>query len=121
MRLPASRFAAYAGTVDLPVTARAVSRPQPAAAGASTLEQRHPAVVQALTLLWGRPEMNQYFEKVASGLDPRLTLEPEAMSELMLLAAVHQHVCPYRPAKKIEEIYGAGHWADTWKPARSRF
>ena len=42
-----------------------------------------------------------------------------AMSELMMLAAIHQRICPYKPARKVEELYGAGHWADTWKPARS--
>jgi len=79
-----------------------------------------PAVVRALTLLWGHPEMNQYFEKVWSGRDPSLNLDPESMAEVMLLAAIHQRVCPYRPAKSVEDLYGTGRWADTWKPARVR-
>ena len=77
-------------------------------------------MVRSLTLLWGYPEMNQFFEKVWSGQDASLNLEPAAMSELMMLAAIHQRICPYKPARKVEELYGAGHWTDTWKPARSR-
>ena len=86
----------------------------------SSVEKRYPAVVRALTLLWGHPEMNQYFEKVWSGRDPSLNLDPESMAEVMLLAAIHQRVCPYRPAKSVEVLYGTGRWADTWKPARVR-
>ncbi len=85
------------------------------------IEARYPAVVRALTLLWGYPEMNQYFEKAWTGQDPSLgQLEPDAMAELMMLAAIHQRICPYRPAKKVEELYGGGRWADTWQPARLR-
>ncbi|HTN48419.1 MAG TPA: hypothetical protein VMK32_03200 [Burkholderiaceae bacterium] len=84
------------------------------------LERYHPAVVRSLTLLWGYPEMNQYFEKVWSGQDPTLNLEPVAMSELMMLAAIHQRICPYTPARQVEDLYGSGRWADTWKPARLR-
>jgi hypothetical protein len=126
MRTPISRFSAFAGTGDLVSESyQAVTGVTPAAAPAtrdqhSALEQQYPAVVRALTLLWGHPEMNQYFEKVWSGQDPSLNLDPDAMAELMLLAAVHQRVCPYRPAKSVEELYGAGHWADTWKPAGPR-
>ncbi len=123
MRTPISRFAAY-GSIDraleTDLTVLAPRRMPAADSGISVLEQRHPTVARAVTLLWGYPEMNQYFEKVSSGQDPTLSLEPAAMSELMLLAAIHQRICPFRPAKKVEELYGQGRWADTWKPARSR-
>jgi hypothetical protein len=124
MRTPISRFAAYTGGLDramegYPTVQPAAREPGPATA-TSAIERRHPAVSRALTLLWGHPEMNQYFEKVWSGNDPSLHLEPDAMAELMLLAAVHQRICPFRPAKKVEELYGDGRWADTWKPARLR-
>jgi len=121
MRTTPSRFSAYVGTDDLLASVPAVRRAPATQGDASVIEERYPAVVRALTLLWGYPEMNQYFEKVWSGQDPALAnLEPAAMAELMMLAAVHQRVCPYRPAKKVEEFYGAGRWADTWKPARPR-
>lgn len=118
MRTTPSRFSAYVGAED-PLASRSAARATPD--GASVIEQRYPAVARALTLLWGYPEMNQYFEKAWSGQDPALaSLEPAAMAELMMLAAVHQRVCPYRPAKKVEECYGSGRWADTWQPARLR-
>lgn len=86
----------------------------------SVIEQRHPAIVQALTLLWGRPEMNRYFQKIAEGQAPVPDLHPSALAELMLLADIHRRICPYQPARSVEEIYGRGHWADPWKPARVR-
>ncbi len=73
----------------------------------SVLERRHPAVIQTLRLLWGYPELNQYFEKVYSGRDSSLNLAPDAMAELMVLAGVHQRICPQRPAARIEELYGS--------------
>jgi len=129
MRTSISRFAAFGGmtsadfegfpTVQPAVPATARLRAGAPDGNLSLLERHHPAVVRSLTLLWGYPEMNQFFEKVWSGQDASLNLEPAAMSELMMLAAIHQRICPYRPARKVEELYGAGHWADTWKPARS--
>jgi hypothetical protein len=133
MRSTTSRFSSFATPVDpnlegRPTVTRAVapgSLPAHASARAvinpqqSVLEQKYPAVLRALTLLWGFPEMNQYFDKVSSGSDPSLSLEPAAMAELMLLASVHRRICPYQPAKAVEDLYGAGRWADTWKPARS--
>lgn len=120
MRTTPSRFSAFAGTVESPGNASLTSGRAPDRAAESAIESRYPDVTRSLTLLWGHPEMNQYFDKVSSGQDPSLNLDPLAMSELMLLAAVHQRVCPYVPAKKVEDLYGAGRWADSWKPARQR-
>jgi hypothetical protein len=118
MRTTPSRFSTYVGSVDARLDAARRTRPS---ADASVIEERYPAVVRALTLLWGYPEMNQYFEKAWTGQDPSLgQLEPDAMAELMMLATIHQRICPYRPAKKVEELYGGGRWADTWQPARLR-
>ncbi|MGH6623497.1 MAG: hypothetical protein ACREBN_05970 [Burkholderiaceae bacterium] len=86
----------------------------------SSLERRHPTVMRTITLLWGHPELNQYFIKVSCGVDPDLSLEPEAMAEAMLLASLHQRICPHTPAKSVEEIYGRGTWGGAWKPARPR-
>ena len=121
MRTTPSRFAAYAGPAD------GVPAPNTDPSGAtdtqdqrSVLERGYPAVMRALTLLWGYPEMNQYFEKAWSGQDASLDLDPAAMSELMTLAAVHRHICPYKPAVKVEDIYGDGRRASAWEPARPR-
>jgi len=120
MRTTPSRFSAFAGNVEPPFETKPTAGPAFDRAAESAIEQRYPAVARSLTLLWGHPEMNQYFEKISSGEDATLSLDPQALSELMLLAAVHQRVCPYIPAKKVEDFYGAGRWADTWKPARLR-
>ena len=125
MRTTSSRFDAYVVSIDPNVEGRPQSRPARVAdaideTSLSILERRHPAVVQTLRLLWGYPELNQYFEKVYSGRDASLNLAPDAMSELMLLAGVHRRICPHRPAANVEELYGVGRWSDTWKPARLR-
>ena len=86
----------------------------------STLERCHPAVIQTLRLLWGYPELNQYFEKVYSGRDSSLNLAPDAMAELMVLAGVHQRICPHRPAVSAQEVYGSSRLSEPWKPARLR-
>jgi hypothetical protein len=120
MRATTSRFSAFASTIEPPFEASPTAGASTDRTVESAIEQRYPAVTRSLTLLWGHPEMNQYFEKIWSGEDATLNLDPQAMSELMLLAAVHQRLCPYMPAKKVEDLYGAGRWADTWKPARLR-
>ncbi len=129
MRTTSSRFNAFVASVDPNLEGRPalspMQRAEPAAApvnetSLSVLERRHPAVIQTLRLLWGYPELNQYFEKVYSGRDSSLNLAPDAMAELMVLASVHQRICPHRPAARIEELYGVGRWSEPWKPARLR-
>jgi len=73
----------------------------------SVLEATHPEVVQAITLLWGYPEMNAYFEKLWLSDGNQKPIAPEAMSELMLLAGVHRWVAPERPQHNLASIYGA--------------
>ena len=128
MRTTSSRFNAFVAPVDPTLEGRpALSPTQPGPATApidetslSILERRHPAVIQTLRLLWGYPELNQYFEKVYSGRDSSLNLAPDAMAELMVLASVHQRICPHRPAARVEDLYGVGRWSEPWKPARLR-
>lgn len=127
MRSTPSRFNSFIASVDPNLEGRpAPNTKSPEAPAAprdtqlSVLERRHPAVIQTLRLLWGYPELNQYFERVYGGRDSSLNLEPDAMAELMLLASVHQRVCSHCPAKPVEELYGSGRWADTWKAARLR-
>lgn len=129
MRTTSYPFDAFVAAVDPNLEGRPASRPGerevPAPASVSdvslsVLEKRHPAVIQTLRLLWGYPELNEYFEKVYSGRDSSLNLAPDAMAELMVLAGVHQRICPQRPAARIEELYAVGRWSEPWKPARLR-
>ena len=126
MRTTSSRFNAFViASIDANLEGRAAANNSAHAAPAndaclSALERRHPAVIQTLRLLWGYPELNQYFEKVYSGRDASLNLAPDAMAELMVLASVHQRICPHRPAATVQELYGSSRLSDPWKPARLR-
>jgi hypothetical protein len=84
----------------------------------SVLEAMHPDIVQAITLLWGYPEMNTYFEKLWLDDGSGVPIAPEAMSELMLLASVHGCLSPQRPARNMASIYDVSHAhsrpADIW-------
>jgi hypothetical protein len=71
----------------------------------SVLESLHPEFVQAITLLWGHPEMNLYFERLWLDDGSRAPIAPEAMSELMLLAGVHQWLTPQRPSRNMASFY----------------
>lgn len=127
MRTTSSRFNSFVASIDADFDRRAATlsaRPSTAAdtrdGCVSVLERRHPDVVQTLRLLWGYPELNQYFEKIYSGRDVSLDLAPDAMAELMVLASVHQRICPHRPAASVQELYGSSRLSDPWKPARLR-
>lgn len=126
MRTTHSRFSAFVSTVHPDLegcpTAVASGRPAAAPAGAgSILEQRYPAVVRTLTLLWGYPELNDYLRRVATGLDDRLQdMEPAAMAELMLLGEIHRRICPQLPGRRIDEVYATSQWGGPWRPARYR-
>ena len=73
----------------------------------SVLEACHPDIVQAISLLWGYPEMNAYFEKLWMADGNHAPIAPEAMSELMLLAGVHRWLTPHRPTRNLASIYDA--------------
>jgi hypothetical protein len=90
------------------------------ASTSSALERRYPAALRTLTLLWGYPELNQWFDKISMGTDPRLNFEPAALAELMLLSSIHQRICPQRPAKTIDQVYGTSQRSGPWRPARYR-
>jgi hypothetical protein len=126
MRATSSRFNAFVASIDPKLVGRDAANASPPAPtpGSDTclsvLERRHPAVIQTLRLLWGYPELNQYFEKVYSGRDASLNLAPDAIAELMVLASVHQRICPQRPAATVQELYGSSRLSDPWKPARLR-
>jgi hypothetical protein len=66
--------------------------------------------MQAISLLWGYPEMDQYFEKLWLDDGNGAPITPEAMSELMLLAGVHRWLSPPRPAPRtLASLYDASH------------
>ncbi|HWL72697.1 MAG TPA: hypothetical protein VNQ74_02345 [Burkholderiaceae bacterium] len=126
MRTTSSRFNAFVASIDANLEGRPAASANADTACPtgdtclSVLERRHPAVIQTLRLLWGYPELNQYFEKVYSGRDTSLNLAPDAMAELMVLASVHQRICPHRPAATVRDIYGSSRLSDPWQPARLR-
>jgi len=122
MRTTPSRFSAFVLSIDPDVEGRptALSGPRAPAGGPSALEQQYPAAVRTLTLLWGYPELNQWFDKLSAGVDARLNFDPAAMAELMLLSSIHQRICPHRPATKVEQAYGSGQWGGPWRQARYR-
>ncbi len=95
------------GAVDRAPSAR--GGPKPPSRQPSVLEAFHPDIVQAITLLWGHPEMNQYFEKLWLDDGTRSPIAPEAMSELMLLASVHRWLAPQLPTRTMASIYDASH------------
>ncbi|MCU0951890.1 MAG: hypothetical protein MUC68_12750 [Burkholderiaceae bacterium] len=91
--------------------------------GLSKLERRYPHIAKALTLLWGYPEMNDYFAKLwLSDSDP---IDPEAMADLMLLARVHRELSPSRATTQPQSIYGTAYGdtpsrRDVWGDATLR-
>ncbi len=82
----------------------------------SVLEQRHPEIAKAVSLLWGYPEMNEYFDRLWLAEGSQGPIDPDAMSELMLLARVHQALVPQRPARTLAQIYGSSRLHES-KPA----
>jgi hypothetical protein len=94
-------------------------RRAPDARDRSVLETRYPGMAHAITLLWGHPEMNEYFRKLGLADGSQTPLEPDAMSELMLLAQVHLHIVPEKPQRTLASIYGTAYSApakrDVWE------
>jgi hypothetical protein len=122
MRTTPSRFSSFVLSIDPDLEGQptALSAPQAVASTSSALERRYPAALRTLTLLWGYPELNQWFDKISMGTDPRLNFEPAALAELMLLSSIHQRICPQRPAKTIDQVYGTSQRSGPWRPARYR-
>ncbi len=77
------------------------------AAPISILEERHPEIARAVALLWGYPEMNEYFDRIWMADGQQEPIDPDAMSELMLLARVHQNIVPHRTGRNLSSFYGA--------------
>jgi hypothetical protein len=97
------------GTDTETATLAVPGTPHPVLRRPSVLETRHPEIIHAITLLWGYPEMNQYFERLWLDDGRGCPIAPEAMSELMLLAGVHRWLSPQRPVRSMASIYDASH------------
>ena len=104
-------FASSVPRVVQPAANDAVTRAAPVAqptdGGKSILETRYPAMLQAISLMWGYPEMNAYFDRLWLADGSQTPIGPDAMSELMLLAQIHQILVPQRPGRSLSNIYGA--------------
>jgi hypothetical protein len=106
----------------------AVTRTTPAPggkdSGRSVIETRYPGMAQAISLMWGYPEMNAYFDRLWIADGSQTPIDPEAMSEFMLLAQVHQMLVPQRPGRSLATIYGTdysgGGKRDLWDDVPSR-
>lgn len=81
----------------------------------SKLERKYPQMARAISLLWGYPEMNEYFDKLWLADGASEPIDPEVMADLMLLARVHQDVLPVRPKASLSSIYGTAYGG---RPAR---
>jgi len=113
--------------VARPAANDAVSRSAPVKTGKddgrSVIEMRYPAMAQAISLMWGYPEMNAYFDKLWLADGSQTPLSPDAMSELMLLAQMHQAIVPQRPGRSLATIYGTDYSRgsrDVWEDVPSR-
>jgi hypothetical protein len=75
-------------------------------------------MAQAISLMWGYPEMNAYFDRLWLADGSQTPIDPEAMSELMLLAQIHQAIVPQRPGRSLATMYGTdyarGGRSDVW-------
>ena len=92
--------------------------------GQSVLESRYPGMVQAISLMWGYPELNAYFDRLWLADGSQTPIIPEAMSELMLLAQIHRGIVPQRPGRSLATIYGTdysgGNRRDVWEDTPRR-
>lgn len=79
----------------------------------SIIEARHPDIARAITLLWGYPEMNEYFERIWVADGFHAPIDPDAMSELMMLARLHQAITPQRPGRSLASIMNNNRWRQT--------
>jgi hypothetical protein len=111
-----------------PAANDAVTRNTPALAAndseRSVIESRHPGMAQAISLMWGYPELNAYFDRLWIADGSQTPIDPEAMSELMLLAQIHQILVPQRPGRSLATIYGSdyarGGRRDVWEDVPPR-
>jgi hypothetical protein len=102
-----------AQALTAPAAAEVASVPAPAVrkaaplsgSDASILETLHPEIARSVSLLWGFPEMNQYFDRLWMADGSHEPIDPDAMSDLMLLSRVHQSLMPERPTRTMASMF----------------
>lgn len=72
----------------------------------SKIERENPDIVRSLTLLWGYPEMNDYFSKLWLDNGRAPMLDPEVATDLMLLTRIHWQLVPSRGNSKSDSTFG---------------
>jgi hypothetical protein len=82
----------------------------------SKIEREAPDIARSLTLLWGYPEMNDFFSKFWLNDDRAPALDPEVAADLMLLTRIHWQLVPARSSEKSDSIFGT---ANGNRPAAS--
>lgn len=104
-----------------PLQATRASQRDGSEAARSVLERDYPHVCARIATLWGYQEMNEYFDSLWLADGPRQGFVPDAMSELMLLARLHQMIVPRKAKTSLAGIYGSSYtvevkrdpWEDT--------
>jgi hypothetical protein len=68
---------------------------KPAAVCTSLLETDFPRILDSISLMWGYPELNQYFRKLAiNERSDRDGFPPAVWDEIDMLACVHELIVP---------------------------
>jgi hypothetical protein len=63
---------------------------------ATLLEIKFPRIASAITLLWGNPEMDVYFNRmVIDNRGDREGFPPEVMSDILFLISLHNYAFPF--------------------------
>jgi hypothetical protein len=75
-----------------------VVKPLPSQAGKTELEANFARIVTQITLMWGYPEMDTYFNKLwIDDRGDRAGFPKAVMEDLMFLASLHQAAYPPQP------------------------
>jgi hypothetical protein len=63
----------------------------------SAIEEKFPRIAEQITLLWGFPEMEKYFEKIMyDDRGGREGFPADVMSELVFLGILHGRAYPFK-------------------------
>jgi hypothetical protein len=86
-------------TIAQPLTAPVAQvKPLPNQAGKTALETQFARIATQITLMWGYPEMDTYFNKLwIDDRGDRAGFPKEVMEDLMFLASLHQIAHPQQP------------------------
>lgn len=93
------------GTLGSPLRPGTTGGPQ-TPESKSKIERDYPDITRSLTLLWGYPEMNDFFSKLWLDSDRGQSLDPEVAADLMLLTRIHWQLVPSRGSGKSDAVYG---------------